>query len=69
MQIETRAASDAPFFKIEIDVKGKEYLCYESSDNHGLMYPPPKTDNCKSSSGIIMTVSYMLYTLDGIYNN
>ncbi len=58
MQIETIAASDAPFFKIGVDVKGKEYLCYVNSENHGLMYPPPKTDNCKSPSGIIMTVSY-----------
>ncbi|XP_064388058.1 uncharacterized protein LOC135336234 [Halichondria panicea] len=55
-EIETRAASDAPFFKIEVDVKGKEYLCYESSDNHGLMYPPPKTDNCKSSSVVMKMV-------------
>ena len=56
MQIETRAASDAPFFKIGVEVKGEEYLCYVSSDNNGLMCPP-KTDNCKSPSGIIMTVS------------
>ncbi len=55
MQIETRAASDAPFFKIGVDVKGKEYLCYVNSDNHGVMYPP-KTDNCKSPSGIMLAI-------------
>ncbi|XP_064388052.1 uncharacterized protein LOC135336231 [Halichondria panicea] len=54
-EIETRAASDAPFFKIGVEVKGEEYLCYVSSDNNGLMCPP-KTDNCKSPSVVMNMV-------------
>ncbi len=49
MQIKTRAASETPFFKIGVEVKGKKHLCYMSSESYGLVYPP-KTDK-KNLSG------------------